>query len=170
MSEHETSQTDLLQEELSAYLDGELDPETVRRVEERLARDASYQAELQRLERAWGLLDRLPRATVDEAFTKSTIEMVAVAAAEDAEAVLAEQPRRRRRQQLWGAAVLLCSLAVGFFIGTRIWRDPNEPLLRDMKVVENLDMYYQADDIEFLKLLEDEGLFVEGDQDSASAN
>ncbi len=170
MSEHETTQTDLLQEELSAYLDGELDTESVRRVEERLARDAAYQAELQRLERAWGMLDRLPRATVNESFVKSTLEMVAVAAAEDAEAVLAEQPRRRRRQQLWGAAVLLCSLAVGFVIGTRIWKDPNEPLLRDLKVVENLDMYYQADDIEFLKLLEDEGLFVEGDQDSASAN
>jgi len=168
MSEHETSQTDLLHEELSAYLDGELDPETVRRVEERLARDTAYQAELQRLERAWGMLDRLPRATVDEAFTKSTIEMVAVAAAEDAQNVLAEQPRRRRRQQFWGAATLLLSMAVGFVIGTRIWTDPNEPLLHDLKVVENLELYYQADDIEFLKLLEDEGLFVEGDQDNAN--
>ncbi|MEX2114835.1 MAG: hypothetical protein WD845_16700 [Pirellulales bacterium] len=168
MSERETGQTDLLHEELSAYLDGELDAETVHRIEERLARDTAYHAELQRLERAWGMLDRLPRATVDEAFTKSTIEMVAVAAAEEAAATLAEQPRRRRRQWFAGAAALLLSTALGFVIGTRIWTDPNEPLLRDLKVVENLELYYQADDIDFLRMLENERLFGEGEQENGN--
>ncbi len=168
MSEPKASQADLLHEELSAYLDGELDAESVSRIEERLARDSAYQAELQRLERAWGLLDRLPRATVDEAFTKSTIEMVAVAAAEDAEATLAEQPRRRRRQWVLGTAALMLSTAVGFVIGTRIWTDPNEPLLRDLKVVENLELYYQADDVAFLRMLEDEGLFAEGEHENGN--
>ena len=79
MSAPESIQNDSVEEELSAYLDGELDAESVRKVERRLARDGSYQLELQRLERAWRLLDDLPRATVDESFTKSTIEMVAVA-------------------------------------------------------------------------------------------
>jgi ferric-dicitrate binding protein FerR (iron transport regulator) len=144
MSEHEPAQTDLLHEELSAYLDGELDADAVGRIEERLARDPAYQAELQRLERAWGLLDRLPRASVDEAFTKSTIEMVAVAAA------------------------LVVATGVGYVIGTQIWKDPNQPLLEDLKVVENLDSYYQVDDIEFLRMLESEGLFADGDQDRAN--
>ncbi len=168
MSEHEPAQTDLLHEELSAYLDGELDAEAVGRIEERLARDPEYQAELQRLERAWGMLDRLPRASVDEAFTKSTIEMVALAAAEEAEAVLAELPRRRRRQRLIAAAALVVATGVGYVVGTQIWKDPNVPLLEDLKVVENLDSYYQVDDVDFLRMLESEGLFAEGEQDRAN--
>ena len=64
MSPLESSEHDSLHEELTSYLDGELDPQQVRRIEERLARDADYRAELQRMQRAWDLLDRLPRASV----------------------------------------------------------------------------------------------------------
>ena len=40
-----------LQEELTAYLDGELDPPQRRQVEERISSDARYRTELARLER-----------------------------------------------------------------------------------------------------------------------
>ena len=168
MPERQSMQTDPMHEELSAYLDGELDATSVRRVEDRLARDADYRSDLQRMERAWGLLDRLPRATVDEAFTKTTIEMVALAASEDAQAVSAEQPRRRRRRRLLGAAGMLAAGLIGFVIGTQIWTDPDEQLLRDLPVLQNFERYYQADDIEFLRMLEKEGLFEESDGDHGS--
>lgn len=168
MPEHQSMQTDLIYEELSAYLDGELDTENVRRVEDRLARDVDYRSELQRMERAWGLLDRLPRATVDEAFTKTTIEMVALAASEDAQAVLAEQPRRRRRRRLLGVVGMLAAGLIGFVIGTQVWTDPNEQLLRDLRVLQNFERYYQAGEIEFLRMLEKEGLFEESDGDHGS--
>lgn len=167
MNDHQHSDADALQEELTAYLDGELEGEAVGRVEQRLARDAEYREELARLERAWGLLDRLPRAALDENFTKSTIEMVAVAASQEADAVLAEQPRRRRRQQWAGIAGILTALAVGFFIGTRLWPDPNQELLRDLPVLQNLELYYQADNMEFLRMLDEANLFPEGDADHA---
>lgn len=167
MNDHQHSDADALQEELTAYLDDELEGEAVSRVEQRLARDAEYREELARLERAWGLLDRLPRAALDENFTKSTIEMVAVAASQEADAVLAEQPRRRRRQQWAGIAGILTALAVGFFIGTRLWPDPNQELLRDLPVLQNLELYYQADNMEFLRMLDEANLFPEGDADHA---
>ena len=167
MNDHQHSDADALQEELTAYLDGELDAETVSQVEQRLARDAEYREELARLERAWGLLDRLPRAALDDSFTKSTIEMVAVAASQEADAVLAEQPRRRRRQQWAGIAGVLTALAVGFFIGKRLWPDPNQELLRDLPVLQNLELYYQADNMEFLRMLDEANLFPEGDADHA---
>jgi anti-sigma factor RsiW len=167
MSSQPVPPADGLHEELSAYLDGELDAESVRKVEERLARDAAYQAELQRLERAWGLLDGLPRASVDEKFTRSTIEMVALEASQEAETVLAEQPRRRRRQRLLAAAGMLAAGLAGFAIGTQLWDDPNEELLRDLRVIENFDRYYQADSIDFLKALDAQGLFAEGDEEHA---
>jgi hypothetical protein len=156
-----------MQDELSAYLDGELDAASVRRVEERLAHDADYRDELRRLERAWQMLDRLPRASVDESFTKSTIEMVALSASQEAEAVARELPRRRRRRQLIGIVSMAGALVVGFAVGSQVWSDPNEPLVRDLAVLENLDLYYQADDIKFLRLLEDEGPFRDTDEDAA---
>jgi hypothetical protein len=167
MAEHESSQSELI-DELSAYLDGELDGESVRRVEERLARDPAYRAELKKLERAWDLLDRLPRASVGENFTRTTIEMVALSASQAAQAVLTELPRRQRRARLIGAAAMGAALVAGFLIGVSIWPDPNEGLLEDLPVLENLDLYYQADEIEFLRLLEKEGLFQEPDSDHAA--
>ncbi len=148
-------------EELSAYLDGELDADARRRVEERLARDPLYHRELQRLERAWGLLDRLDHAAVSESFTKTTIEMVAVAAAADLEEEQKILPRRRRRQwAVFGGVTLAASLA-GFALGKAVWPNPNDPLLQDLPVIENVDLYRQADSIEFLRLLDTEGIFAE---------
>jgi ferric-dicitrate binding protein FerR (iron transport regulator) len=166
MPDHDSTQQDQ-ENELSAYLDGELDPQNVRRVEERLARDPAYRAELQKLERAWDMLDRLPRASVGEDFNKSTIEMVALSASQEAEAITRELPRRRRRQRIAEALVMGAALVVGFVVGTRIWPDPNERLLEDLPVLENLDLYYQVDDVEFLRLLDREGLFEDVDTEHA---
>ena len=164
--ENESSAVEL-HDELTAYLDGELDPESVRRVEDRLARDAEYRDELHRLERTWNLLDRLPRATVSDEFTKTTIEMVAVAAGEDAEAVQHVVPRRGRGR-LYSALAALAAGVAGFFIGHSLWPDPNRQLLEDLNVIQNFDQYYQADNIEFLRLLDSQGLFADPEGDHAS--
>jgi hypothetical protein len=156
-----------LHEELTAYLDGELDAQAVKQIEERLGRDPAYQAELQRLERAWELLDRLPRASVNETFTKTTMEMVAVAASEDAATVQSAWPRRHRRQQFLGGLGLVAAGLVGFAVGHWWWPNPNEQLLRDLPVLRNFELYYQADNIDFLRLLDEQGLFAEGESDHA---
>ncbi|HEV3137663.1 MAG TPA: hypothetical protein VGZ26_07155 [Pirellulales bacterium] len=167
MTHEPSSETTELHEELTAYLDGELDAGAVKRIEERLGRDPAYQAELQRLERAWDLLDRLPRASVNETFTKTTMEMVAVAAAKDAAAVQSAWPRRHRRQQLAGGLGLVVAGLVGFVVGRWWWPNPNEQLLRDLPLLKNFDLYYQADNIDFLRLLDEQGLFAEGETDHA---
>jgi anti-sigma factor RsiW len=167
MTHDPTQEPTEFHEELTAYLDGELDGPAVKRVEERLARDPAYHAELQRLERTWGLLDRLPRANVDETFTKTTIEMVAVAASEDASELARALPGRRRRRQLLGGAGLVAAGLLGFVVGHWWWPNPNDQLLRDLPVLENFELYYQADNIDFLRLLDEQGLFAEGDADHA---
>jgi hypothetical protein len=166
MADHDSQQE--LEDELTAYLDGELDAESVRRVEERLARDESYRTQLQNLDRTWRLLDGLPRASVDEKFTKTTLEMVALSATEDAEAALRGLPARQRRQRLTGLISMAAALLVGFAIGHQVWPDPNQKLLADLPVLENLDLYYQVDDIEFLRLLDREHVFEESEGDSSS--
>ncbi|HEX3725486.1 MAG TPA: hypothetical protein VHV08_04560 [Pirellulales bacterium] len=163
MTNDRPSDIDVLHEELTSYLDGELEPAAVRRVEERLARDPEYRAELQKLERAWGLLDRLPRATVDDAFTRTTMEVVALAALQDADVVRSAEPIRRRRRRVAAVAATLAAGIIGFVVGQRLWPSPNDELLRDLPVLENFDLYYQADNLDFLHALDHEGLFVDGD-------
>src|SRR5262245_16784046 len=108
-------------EELVAYLDGELDAAAARRVEERLAGDAAYRRELARLERAWDCLEALPQTTVDESFTRSTIEMVTQAAADDVRRDEATLPARRRARWVIAAASGLAALLVGFFATAAWW-------------------------------------------------
>lgn len=166
MPEHDSTQQEL-QDELNAYLDGELDADGVCRVEERLARDVAYRGELNKLERAWNMLDSLPRAAVGDDFTKTTIEMVAMSASQEAEVIARELPLKQRRQRIVAGASMLAALVVGFVTGTQLWPNSNEQLLNDLPVLENLDLYYQADDIEFLRLLDQKGLFNDGDSEHA---
>jgi anti-sigma factor RsiW len=142
-----------LEEQLVAYLDGELDDPATRRIEELLASEPKVRKTLERLEKTWDLLDDLGRAQVDEFFSRSTLEMVAVAASEDVEKQRAEAPRRRRRRWLAGAAGVLAAGALGFLAVWLFWPSPNDQLLRDLPVLERLDEYRQIDDVEFLELL-----------------
>lgn len=156
-----------LDEELVAYLDHELDEEASRRIEQLLAVDPQVRDKLHQLERAWDALNELHRAEVDEQFTQSTLEMVAVAASGELEAVRHQTVRRRIRHWLGGTAGLLAAGAAGFLAAVWLWPDPNEQLLRDLPVIEHLDQYRQIDDIEFLRLLHEEGLFAQEDGDGA---
>lgn len=150
-----------IESELVAYLDGELSPALAEVVEKRLARDPEYRRRLHDLQRAWDLLDALPRTEASAAFTSSTLEMVAV----HAETAEAQVDRRRRWMHgLLGtvaAGGVLAFGLIGWTLGQRLWPSPDEPLLRDLPVVERVDEYLLAEDIEFLRLLDQEGLFRE---------
>ena len=142
-------------ETLVAYLDGELSSAERQRVEQQLATDPAYRAELTRLEQVWGLLDELPRAAADDTFTRSTVAMVAVRAAVER----AGPPRPNRVWLVWGGGLVLAA-AVGF---AALWLRPNENelLLRDLPVIQDLDAYERAGSYEFLELLVQKHVFEE---------
>ena len=60
-----------LDEQLVAYLDGELDAESSRRIDELLATDAEVRRRLQEMERTWDLLDDLDTAPVGGQFAQT---------------------------------------------------------------------------------------------------
>lgn len=68
------------EELLVAYLDGELDAESVSHVETKLAKDPTYRQSLNDLRAAWDLLEELPAVELNPTFAQSTIEMVAMKA------------------------------------------------------------------------------------------
>lgn len=150
-----------LDEQLVAYLDGELGPEESRGVEALLASQAEVRQKLQGLQRSWELLDELAPTPVDEAFTRTTMEMVAVAAADEVAQSQAALPRIRRRRWLLGVGGTVAAGLVGFAAGWLLWPDPNRRLLEDLPVLEHLDEYRQVQDFRFLKRLAQERLFDE---------
>lgn len=144
---------DALEEQLVAYLDRELDEAASRQVEELIARDPKVQDAVTKLEEAWDTLDQLGRSDVDHMFTRSTLEMVAVAVEQEVKAEQDELPRRRRRYRLAVAASLLVSAALGFALAAKFWPDPNQQLLADLPILLRLAEYRQVDDAQFLQRL-----------------
>jgi hypothetical protein len=158
-----------LDEQLVAYLDGELDPESRSRIESLLAADPEVRRRMQSLEQTWDLLDELDAEPLGERFTRTTLEMVAVAAGEDVEKDRAEAPRRRRRWLLAAGGSLLAALTVGF-LAVAFGFDPNRQLLEDLPVLENLDEYRQVESMEYLLILREEKLFLGKNSDSTRTN
>jgi anti-sigma factor RsiW len=149
-----------IDEEIVAYLDGELDSVAEAQVVRRLSEDAAYRARLGQLQQAWDMLDNLRRTEADDEFVQSTVAMVAVQA--EAEAQTQKLRVQRRQSLLWAAiaTVALLSVGAGFVaIHRRMTRD-NRNLVRDLPVVEHVDEYRYIDDIDFLKQLERENLFA----------
>jgi anti-sigma factor RsiW len=161
----EPANTATLEEQLVAYLDGELEPDQSRRVEELLASDAEVRAALQRLDRTWELLDQLDRQETEEETVCSTMELVAAVAEEDVTR-LRSAASARRRFALAAGGLLAASLA-GFLIVWGLTPDANQALLEDLPVLENLEAYQEIDDLEFLRELSREQLFADFDDTEA---
>jgi len=151
------------QAQLVAYLDGELDVEESRQVEQRLADDERYRRQLKELDEAWGLLEDLPRADVNDMFTRTTVAMVAVAAEQDARQ--AQVSRQRRSWFGWAcaAAVVIIAGSIGFAAARFRLDRPNREVVADLPVIENVDIYRYVDSVEWLETLDKPELF--GDEE-----
>ncbi len=151
---------DLLHEELTAYLDGELDAESSRRIEELMVRDPRVREMMAELDGTWRLLDTLDSAVVDDRFTRTTLEMAAQAAVEELASDESTQPRRRRLALLGWVGGLLLAAGMGLVAAAMIRSDPDRELLEQLPIIENLDYYAAVDDVEFLRLLVEADLFT----------
>ena len=74
--ETQPNANDTVIEELTAYLDGELDEATQLAVENRLGEDPEYLQELRSLQRTWDTLDHLPMVDAGKSFTQTTMELI----------------------------------------------------------------------------------------------
>jgi hypothetical protein len=144
-------------EDLTAYLDGELDEEKVRRLEAKLSLDPEARAEADAMKKTWGLLDYLPRAEPSENFTHRTLERLAVRTV--------TLPRSRMKAWLigigWAAAVLLAAGGGWASANYLLWPKPDveETMVRHLRVVENLHRYDNVEDLDDLKSLDHPDLF-----------
>ena len=156
--------------DLVAYLDGELDEEASVALEAKLARDPEARAEADALKHAWGLLDYLPTAQPSPNFTNRTLEKLSLerktATASTSRPVV--PPVRKSRWKVgvaWAAALLLASGA-GLGASLYVWPapreigpDPDEAIVRHLRVLEKSRWYDAVDDLDFLRQLDQPDLF-----------
>ena len=154
---------DIDRETLTAYLDGELDEEATQELEDRLGRDAKLRAELATMQKTWGMLDFLPKATPSANFTHRTIDRLTLEgrSTQTGKMRVSWSPRRIAT---W---VIACAFALAVGYGTS-WGyrqyftrpiDPDEALVHDLRLLERLKAYDTVEDIEFLKALDQPDLF-----------
>ena len=145
-------------DELSAYLDGELDEKQTQEVENRLGSDSKYLAELQSLQKTWDLLDTLPVQELGGSFTKTTMELIVGDAVNTAK-------NKRKRTLFLGRIAIMILLPVVFFataygVVRRLKSDPDRRLIENLSVIENFSKYEVVDcDLEFLERIRDIDFF-----------
>jgi anti-sigma factor RsiW len=147
--------------DLVAWLDGELEGESARALEAKVSLDPAARAEADALRKTWELLDYLPRPEPSASFTHRTLSRLAPAAEGRPRRGLWQRWRRPVLGAGWAAALVLA--AVGGYAGYSRFAPPREPgereLVRDLRIIENKRYYDWAEDIDFLRALDQPDLF-----------
>jgi hypothetical protein len=154
---------------LTAYLDGELEEQVAAVIEQKLTRSEVARREVDILSRTWDMLNLLPRPSVSEEFSRKTMSM----------ARLENQPTswdwytssilwsgRIAILVGWGLAIGLVAY-VGYSLTNRWIPDPSRQLVEELPLIKNLDNYKEIGDIEFLRQLAKRDPFLDKDADKA---
>jgi anti-sigma factor RsiW len=154
--------------ELVAYLDGELDDVATQAVEAKIATNADARAELDALKQTWGMLDYLPKASASPNFTNRTMERLSLEKIGGKKTMPMSGRRFAWLRRTGWAAAVLCALVGGYFAALYFWPAPqppepipdaDRPLIRYLRIAEKWRYYENADDLEFVKKLNQADLF-----------
>ena len=144
---------------LVAYLDGELDEPSTRRIERALAGSEVARHEVEMLTRTWELLDLLPTEIAPADFTQRT---VTAARSLDTTVPLHRRPWFRAARRGATAAGWVAALAgagtLGYVAANRWVPRENDPVVRDLELLQNLGELREAGGVDFLRELEASGL------------
>jgi hypothetical protein len=150
--------------DLVAYLDGELEEDDAREIEQVLAASDVARHEIEMLGRTWELLDTLPRESASAEFTARTLATIQVG---ETPGLKTWQPHVRRGMLVLGwVTTLAAAVVVGFTIGFRWTPRQDDAIVRDLPIVDNLDAYRDAGSVEFLERLDRRRLPLVSEEDS----
>ncbi len=151
--------TDEDREELTAYLDGEAEPDVRTRVEARLNRDPHWRAEADALKKAWDMLDHLPRTEPSATFTSQTLTKLSALRPTSSTTISLPIPGRRIPWAMIAMAV--GGLMLGWIITNGLLKnrqrslDLNDPqLVQDLRLIDGLPLYTSVESLEFLQSLD----------------
>jgi len=154
-------------ENLTAYLDGELDADTARALEAKINLDPEARKEVEALKQAWGMLDYLPKAQPSANFTHRTLELLATDKRQaPVQTGVHMQYRFVPRLQTagWCLAIFI-AMILGVVGGNALFKkapdttEPDEPIVRYLRVIEKWRPYDMVGDLDFLRALDHPELF-----------
>ncbi len=163
-------------EELTAYLDGELDEKAAADLEDRLHRDPRLRRELDEYKRTWELLDFLPQPDPSPDFTTRTLDRLAVLLPPQTTTAIGPplgplpSPNIRGNEgSRWVfSAVALAVALAGYFVTGFAFRpvaptpslaERDERIAADLRLLDRLHLYRFGEDLEFLRALDHPDLF-----------
>jgi hypothetical protein len=151
--------TESQRDNLVAYLDGELEDDDAREIDEALARSPVARHEVQMLTKTIELIDLLERPAASAEFTKKTLASLARVEAKPLAppAELGKYVRRGGVLALWMAALALSTWA-GYSLTNRWFPTEHDLLLDDLPVIERYQDYKRVGDAAFLLELQKRGL------------
>jgi anti-sigma factor RsiW len=172
----DTGGEDAATEELVAYLDGELDAKASESLKTKLSLDPKLRAKADALQRAWDILDVLPRPLPSPAFASRTMsQVIPTAAAPSGTQVLPYAggpapsvtafPAARPGAGFWlGSAAVILAAALGGYLAHKSFAPAPkavspEPPLEDLTLMKNLRLYRNVEDMDYLKKLDSPELF-----------
>jgi anti-sigma factor RsiW len=139
---------------LTAYLDGELDEDGTRQIESVLAGSTVARSDVERLAKTYELLDLLPRPKASGEFTEKTLQTARLGEvkADIRDSVWYRQGRRIVRWASW-AALLFAVSCISYAVAR--YRAPRQDDLQldNFEVIRQLDEYEKAKDVQFLERL-----------------
>lgn len=159
--------------DLIAYLDGELDGADAARVEDRLALDPAARSKAEAYKKTFGLLDYLPKPEPSPDFATRTLTKLQPALSASGlgatvgytGSAVAMPARTSWNGAIAWAAAAVVAVAGGFgaHAGLRPFVDPprtDDLLFTDHRVIDHLPLYLAADDLDFVRQLDDPDLFA----------
>ncbi len=142
-------------EDLVAYLDGELEDGATQAIDQVLSGNEVARHEVEALARTWELLDLLPKPNASTTFTERTMTTLKVS---EVRKNVTDQPwyatvRKGGVAVVW--TIVLAAAGVLGYTATANWvPNPNEQLLDDLPLLQNLNLYLAADSLAFVSELE----------------
>lgn len=153
-------------EELVAYLDGELEAAAADEVERAIAADAHLQHEVDSMVRAFDMLETLVAPQASQEFTQRTLHTVH--SLESPDATVQREAGDDAATRLvpavtsggisttllatWAVGLVFCS-AIGFLCTNRWFAPQRRDIAHDLPVIEQLNLFQDAHSVEFVEAL-----------------
>lgn len=149
------------EELLVAYLDGEVEPEERRELEDRLAGEPQLRQKLVELDSSWRALNYLEPDRTDRDLVRSTMELICVNAETEVQRLTEKKARSFTKRPLGFVAELILCVFFGYVCINMFFGGDEERLYEDLMIIERLDQYQLLDErkqpgideIEFLREL-----------------
>jgi hypothetical protein len=146
---------------LVAYLDGELDVESRRALEDRLESEPELKNLLDELRATWDLLDKLETPEPTSTFTESTLQQVAINAEQSPDVGRFGSVPSRSIRRLFYLLFFAFVTFLGFAL-VHFWQTaPRRALVANLPILAHFDILRLVGSMDYLELLDRSGLFAE---------